>query len=591
MNSSIGRGPSNTVQSPMRKRIALLMAALAFALCMGVLCGCASTGENADDSSADSAVSSESTSADDPSSVSGSDADDGSQASFDNLVIIHTNDVHGYCEETDDSLGIAAAAQLKSDYIAQGNDVLLLDAGDVLQGNLFSNDSKGAVIPELMNAAGYDAMTLGNHEFDYGADVLQGRMDACEFPVVCANVTVDATGDLFAQPNVIITLSSGTRVGIFGLVTPETEEKSAPKNVAGISFSQGDDLYAVAQQQVDELRSQDCDLIICLGHLGEDGESKPNTAADVVQNTTGIDLFIDGHDHQVENAPITDKDGNDVLTVETGCYLSNIGVITYEDGAWTESLVAAGSYDVQEEYVADMTDAIAANIESRMSGLVATTPFALNGERYPGNRDRETNLGDLIADSMVWEASTTASSAPDAAILNGGGVRAGIEAGDITLGDVCSVLPFNDQLCTIEVTGAQLLEALESSTQDTPDEMGAFPQVSGITYTIDTTVPYERGEQYPDSTYYAPASPGARVTITDVNGKGFDLDATYVIVVSAFTASGGDAYYAFAEAGSQSQEYIGYLDYQALQYYLEDELGGTVPDSYAEPQGRITVIE
>ena len=562
------------------KTIVLFVAALAFVLSMGVLFGCAST-EASDDANTDSSNTASDTSAGDDASQ---------QADFDNLVILHTNDVHGYCQASDDSLGIAAVAQLKDDYIAQGYDVLLLDAGDVLQGNLFANYSQGEVITELMDASGYDAMTLGNHEFDYDADLLQERIEAFSFPVVCANVTVDATGELFTSPNTVLETPSGTKVGVFGLDTPETKEKSAPKNTKGLSFAEGDDLYAVAQQQIDDLRSQGCDLIICLGHLGEAEGSQPNTAADVVSNTTGIDLFIDGHDHQVENTVIADKDGNDVLVVETGCYFANIGVITHNDGAWTESLVAVGSYDGQNAYIADRVNAIAADIDSHMDELVATTSFALDGDRYPGNRDRETNLGDLIADSMVWEASTTASSAPDAAILNGGGVRAGIDAGDITLEDVCNVLPFNNQLCTIKVTGAQLLEALEAGTQDTPDEMGSFPQVSGITYTVDTTVPYERGDQYPDSTYYAPANPGARVTITDVNGKGFDLDATYVIAVSAFIASGGDTYYAFAEAGDQTQEYIGYVDYQAFQYYLEDELGGTVPDSYAEPQGRITVI-
>ena len=169
-------------------------------------------------------------------------------------------------------------------------------------------------------------------------------------------------------------------------------------------------------------------------------------------------------------------------------------------------------------------------------------------------------------------------------------IRASIKAGEIKLLDIRNVFPFNNQLCTIEVTGAQLLEALEAATQSSPEPMGAFPQVSGITYTLDTTVPYEKGELYPGTTYYAPAAPGSRVTILEVGGKEFDPEAKYIIATIEFVATGGDKYYCFAEAGSQTMMYVGYLDYEGMINYMKTELEGTIPEIYEETQGRITVV-
>ena len=439
-----------------------------------------------------------------------------------------------------------------------------------------------------MNACGYDAMALGNHEFDYGADVLEERIAKMDFPVLCANITVEATGESFVQPNAIFDLSDGTKVGVFGLDTPESMTKTDPTRVAGLIMAQNDDLYACAQAQIDELKSKDCDLIICLGHLGETGSSAPNRASDVIANTEGIDLFINGHDHAVQNELLKDKAGNDVLTVETGSYLANIGVVTYENGTFEEKLVAVGEYDGSNAELAKQIDDVAADIEGRMSKKIGTTSFELDGEN-PGVRSNETNLGDFVADAAKWEARMALGDEPDACIINGGGVRKSVAAGDVTLGDLHNVFPYSNQVCTIEVKGAELLEALEAACQGSPEPMGSFPQVSGITFELDTSVPYEQGEQYPDSTYYKPANPGSRITITDVNGKGFDPDEKYLIATTDFIAHGGDTYYCFAEAGHASFRSTGYLVYQALQYYLEDECGGTVPDAYAQSQNRSTV--
>ena len=260
------------------------------------------------------------------------------------FVILHTNDMHGYMQAADGCLGIGAVAQLKKDYEEQGYDVLLMDAGDYLQGNYFANFTQGESVVEVMNAAGYDVAALGNHEFDYGSDVLEQRISEMDFPVVAANITVDATGEPFVQQNAVFTLSDGTKVGVFGLDTPSTTTSSAPKNTAGLSFAQGEDLYAAAQAQIDELKGQGCSIIVCVGHLGEETANEGNNAENVVANTSGLTVMIDGHDHLVENQTVKDKDGNDVLIAETGYYLKNIGILTYEDGKFTDSLAEAGSY-------------------------------------------------------------------------------------------------------------------------------------------------------------------------------------------------------------------------------------------------------
>lgn len=506
------------------------------------------------------------------------------------LVILHTNDMHGYMQATDVCLGIGAVAQLKKDYEQQGYDVLLMDAGDYLQGSSFANFTQGESVVEVMNAAGYDVAALGNHEFDYGSDVLEKRISEMNFPAVAANITVDATGEPFIQQNAVFVLSDGTKVGVFGLDTPSTSTSSAPKNTAGLTFAQREELYAAAQAQIDELKGQDCSIIVCVGHLGEEASNEGNNAEDVVANTSGLTVMIDGHDHLVENQTVKDKEGNDVLIAETGYYLKNIGVLTYENGQFTDSLVEAGTYTGSNPELEKMVAEETAEIEATMQEVVAVTDFELYGEAAPGNRDRETTMGDFASDAICWQVTQAAGSAPDAVVLNGGAIRASIEAGEIKLLDIHNVFPFNSQLCTIKVTGAQLLEALEAATQSSPDPMGAFPQVYGIKYTLDTTVPYEKGALYPGTVYYAPASPGSRITIHEVAGKEFDPEATYTIATNDFVATGGDTYYCFAEAGATTMVYVGYLDYEALLNYMKTELEGTIPEIYEEVQGRITVV-
>lgn len=510
-----------------------------------------------------------------------------------NLTIIHTNDVHGHCAAAEGCAGMAAVAALKKDELAKGGDVLLFDAGDNMQGSALVNLSNGLNSILFMNAAGYDAMCVGNHDFDYGQDNLKEKMGIATFKVLTANVLYEEDGTPLCETSEVFELKDGSKLGIFGLTTPDAKTTCAPRNTKGLKFAAGEELYACAQQQIDALRAAGCDLVVCLGHIAEEDPNEVNNARNIIAHTSGLDLFIDAHDHEVESARYDDLYGVSVPVQETGCFLANIGVVRYgidgQEPTFNAELIPASSGLREDEATKAVVDAAVEELEKQMGVKVGSTPFYLNGERAPGNRTTETNLGDLTADALLWQARQVATRKVDGAIVNGGGVRASVKEGDITLKDIRDVFPFDNALCIVSVTGAQLLEALEAGTYCTPEQIGAFPQVAGIEYEINTQVPYEKGEQYPGSTYYAPAKPGSRVTIKSVDGQPWSATDTYTIAASSFICEGGDTYYAFKAAAEQNLETLDIEDWAALKNYLVDGLGGVVPDRYAEPQGRIVI--
>lgn len=483
---------------------------------------------------------------------------------------------------------MASVAQLKLDLEKDGYEVLLLDAGDAIQDNNLVNFSQGQSAIHFMNACGYDAATLGNHEFDYGQDVLADRVSEACFPYVSCNVFVDATGTRLVKPHVILQ-RCGAKIGIFGITTPETIVSTSPKNIQGLRFVGGEELYELVQQEIDELKADGCELIIALGHLGSSKDSIGYRSEDILENTKGIDIFIDGHDHLVKNLMV-----NGGLLVETGCHTDNIGRIVYENGQWHERLIRFGDYNKPNKKVDKLIKDTAAYVSEQYKKKVGYTAFNLNGQRFPGVRNMETNLGDFIADAYLWQArkAMVFDTPPDIAIVNGGSLRKGIPAGDITIEDIIGVVPYNEQLYVVKIKGADLLEALESATCINPDAMGAFPQVSGISFTLDTTVPYQKGEAYPDSVYFEPAKPGSRVHIDNINGKPFSPEAEYQIAVIEFITLGGDAYSVFTRDGVQIAKHsIGYTDEKSIENYLAEELGGIIDERYAESQNRINIIK
>lgn len=504
------------------------------------------------------------------------------------IVILHTNDVHGAISS------YAKVAALKAEYEAKGAEVLLMDAGDYIQGEPYVSVSQGETAIRLMNYVGYDVATIGNHEFDYGYENLAKLAAAAEFPIIAANVMYN--GKTAFEANKVFELESGVKVGVFGLSTPETATKAHPGKIKGVTFLSGDDMNKAAQAQVDELTAAGCDYIICLGHLGIDDSSKGYRSVDLLEAVTGIDVFIDGHSHSslddVKALVGEDCKVGDTLLTSTGTKLATVGaVVISEDGISIKS-VDLEKYEGSDDVVEEAAQLVIDEVDAAYGEVFAKSEVELCGEKAPGNRTEETNNGDLIADAILWQAKKDGS-LPVAdenviAITNGGGIRAAIAAGDITKKDVNTVLPFGNTVAYVTVKGSVLLEALEASTYCTPEAVGAFPQVAGIEFTVDTNKAYDQGEQYPGSTYYAPASIN-RVTIESINGKAFDPEATYVVVTNDFLAAGGDTYYAFSVSTSVD---TGIPMDEAVMSYITEELKGVVTaEKYGEPQGRITVLE
>ena len=499
------------------------------------------------------------------------------------IVILHTNDVHG---------GIAGYAKLaaaKESYTASGAYTLLVDAGDSIQGDPTVSASQGKTAIELMNSTGYDAATVGNHEFDYGYANLKTISAQANFPILAANVQYN--GATAFDSHTIFTAANGKKIGVFGLETPETATKAHPAKIQGVTFVGGQDMMKLAQTEVDTLKAAGCDYVICLGHLGIDAESTGNRSIDVLNAVTGIDVFIDGHSHstldQIKAATNgTGKVGNAYLT-STGTKLANVGVVDIApDGTITTSNVPLDTLTAENADTAAVIQRIQQQIDADYGAVFAQSEVQLNGEKAQV-RTGETNLGDLITDAMLWQAGTLGEKV-DAAVNNGGGIRASLSVGGLTKKDINTVLPFGNTLYLVKLTGAQLLEALEASTCSLPESIGAFPQVSGIEYTVNTGAKFSSTENYPGSTYGKPNAVN-RVTIQRVGGAAFDPAETYTIVTNDFLGAGGDTYYTFKSSP------VGYdtgvpLD-EVLMDYITAQCKGTITKAaYGQTAGRIHFI-
>ena len=522
-------------------------------------------------------------------------------------VILHSNDVHGALG------GYAYMTELKNEFLAAGaTDVILVDAGDFSQGTSYVSSSKGASAVTMMNAAGYDVVTLGNHEFDFGYAQLMENLKDAQFQVICADVYLDETGETILPATTVVEVETAAeaaaaaeeteaaegeeepatnlRIGFFGMETPETATKVNPGLIQEISFATFDDLYASAQVAVDALKEENVDLIIGLTHLGVDKESAANgyRSIDLYDKVTDIDFLIDGHSHTVMTAG---ENGEPIQS--TGCYFANVGVVvidnatkTIEDHFLIEATNLPKDADVQAA-----ADEITTAVDAEYSAVFAKSEVLLNGERAPGNRTEQTNLGTLITDAMVWSVVSEGAmeayyEAPVVGVTNGGGIRAPIAIGDVTKNDIVTVLPFGNTVAVIYVKGSELLEALEASTYCTPEAVGGFPQTSGIEWTLDTTKEYDQGDVYTlngkESSYYAPASI-QRVTITAVNGEPFDENATYAVVTNNFCAAGGDTYNVFNRAYSEGFGFdTGIPMDEAVMDYVTDVLNGVIGEQYAE---------
>ena len=496
-------------------------------------------------------------------------------------VVLHTNDVHGQVDL------YAKVAALKKDYEAKGADVILVDAGDYAQGTPYVSDSQGKTAIELMNAAGYDVVTLGNHEFDYGYANLQTIMKDAKFKVVC---NIKYNGKLAFDASYVVETKGGLKVGFLGLTTPETSTKAHPAKIKGVTFMAQNALYSFATQEAADLKADGSDVVIALTHLGVDPESKPNRSTDLYANAKGIDFIIDGHSH----TKMTEgENGEPIQSTETK--LKYVGVVVIDNATKkieSNELIQLDGYANEDADTKAAAEAIIADVDARLGAVFAKSEVELNGKRDPGVRTQETNLGDLITDALMWYATKDGKLDVPAdhivAVTNGGGIRASIKAGDITMKDINTVLPFGNTVAVVYISGEKLLESLEAATQSAPTALGGFPQIAGINLSLCTGAAYDKqDETYPGgSTYYGPKSIN-RVTINSINGKPFRAKDTYAVVTNDFMAAGGDVYYAFAsspkivDTGTPMDE--------ALVEFIKVKLNGVIGKEYENAQGRLNM--
>ena len=503
------------------------------------------------------------------------------------IVILYTNDVH--CA-VDDNLGYTGLATVKNALEAQGKHVVLVDNGDAVQGDTIGTLSNGEYIIDIMNEVGYDVATPGNHEFDYGMDQFFALTEKANFPYVSANF-VDSDGNTVLDPYVIKDVA-GVKIAFVGISTPKTITTSTPKYFQDdngnyiYSFQQdetGEKLYAAVQSAVDAARAEGAQFVIALAHLGIEEDCSPWTSSEVIVNTTGIDAVLDGHSHSmIQGEKVKNKDGAEVLLSSTETKLAYIGCLTIkDDGSMSTTLISDNG---MKEFIGGIQE----EFEELVNTVVASTDVDLiikdpaSGERIV--RVSETNLGDLCADAY------RAMSGADVAIVNGGGVRADIPAGDITYGQIIAVHPFGNEMCVVECTGQEILDALELGCSKLPAESGGFLQVSGMTYTVDLNV--ESTVKLDENGMFVSVEGERRVKDVTIGGEPLDPEKTYTLASHNYKLKDcGDGYSMFADNVFLQDSVM--IDNQVLINYIVDVLGGTVGEEYADPygQGRITIIE
>ena len=526
----------------------------------------------------------------------------------DGIVVLYTNDVH--CT-SDDGTAYAAIASYKAEMEASYgvSNVTLVDNGDAIQGAALGALSEGGWIVDIMNQVGYDLAIPGNHEFDFGMDTfLDIVANQADYSYLSCNF-LDAEGQPVLDAWTMITYGD-VDVAYVGISTPETMTKAAPayfQNEDGeyiYSFCQGNegqDLYDQVQATVDSAREAGADYVVAMAHLGEDAQSSPWMSTEVIANTTGIDVVLDGHSHTVEPSKLVENaDGEQVLLSQTGTKAESIGkLVIGKDGTMTTELVPLADVDTTSQAYADadtFIKSIQEQYKSKTEEVVATSQVDLTvndpvtGQRAV--RSAETNLGDLCADAYRIMLGA------DIGWVNGGGVRADIAAGDVTYGDIIAVHPFGNMACLVEVTGQQILDALElGSMYVGTAENGGFLQVSGLKYTIDTSIP--SSVELDDAGNFVQVAGDRRVSDVQVLDSEtgayapIDPEATYSLASHNYMLKdGGDGYAMFGAKNITILQDEVMVDNEVLINYIKDELGGVIGEAYADPcgQGRITIL-
>ncbi|MGN0627592.1 MAG: bifunctional metallophosphatase/5'-nucleotidase [Oscillospiraceae bacterium] len=516
------------------------------------------------------------------------------------VVVLYANDVH--CG-VDDKIGYAGVAAYKKAYEKAGYEVLLVDCGDAVQGATIGTLSQGGYIVEIMNELGYVASTVGNHEFDYGMDRFFELTDLADYDYVSANF-VDKDGNRVLDAYTVVE-AAGHKIAFVGVSTPETFTSSSPAYFQDengnfiYGFCEGNDgadFYAAVQTAVDDARNAGADLVVVLSHLGTNAESAPYTSSDLIVNTNGIDVVLDGHSHSVwEGERVKNKDGEEVILSSTGTKLANLGSLTIVDGE--EGVELETKLHDEALFQDEEMEAFVAGIKAQYAELAQTVvarsdvdltivdPTATDADGKPIRiiRSQETNLGDLCADAY------RAMSGADIAFVNGGGIRTSIPAGDITYEQIISVHPFGNALCVVEATGQEILDALEMGVRNLPSENGGFLQVSGISFEIDMSV--ESTVETNDKGLFVKVSGARRVKNVMVGDAPIDPAATYTLASHNYMLKeGGDGINMFADNVLLQDSVL--IDNQVLIKYITEHLNGVVGEEYSEPygQGRITIV-
>ena len=531
-------------------------------------------------------------------------ADDAENTRSADIVILFTSDVH--CG-IDQGFGYAGVAAVRDYLEAQGNAVILVDDGDSIQGEPIGTMTKGEAIIDLMNAVGYSVAIPGNHEFDYGMDQFLSLAKKAKFDYISCNFNRE--GERVFQPYVIRELD-GVKVAFVGVTTPKTLTSSTPryfqdeegKFVYGfLQDETGEAVYSAVQSSVDAAREEGAEYVVVMGHVGDEEECHPWTYADIISNTNGIDVFLDGHSHDTEQVAMKNKDGDEVLRSACGTKLSCIGYCCIDvEGkistglyTWNNSVPAPALLGLNNKTSAAVEKA-SGTLQKKLKETVATSQVLLtindpeavdsNGKPIRMVRRAETNLGDLCADAY------RAQSGADIAIVNGGGVRVNINAGKITLNDILKVHPFGNALCVIEVTGQQILDALEWGSRAVPGETGGFLQVSGLSYEIHSYM--ESSCTSDDNGMFTGVEGERRVRNVLVDGKPIDPKATYTLAGTNYILlNNGDGYTMF-DGAPLLQDSVK-LDNQVLIDYITEDLEGVIGEQYEEltGEGRIVIVE
>ena len=514
------------------------------------------------------------------------------------VAILYTNDVH--CG-IDEAIGYAGLAAYVKAYEKAGYEVLLADCGDAIQGGAIGTLTRGESIIDIMNQVGYDVATIGNHEFDYGMDQFLALRERAEFPYVAANFT-DLEGNAILDAYVVLE-AGGYRIAFVGVATPQTFTKSTPayfQDEEGnflYSFCEGGEgaeLYAAVQRAVNQARGEGVDYVVALAHLGTDASSSPWMSTDLIANTTGIDVVLDGHSHSTwEGEHVLNADGEEVLLTSTGTRLNAVGSLLisaegeisaalHTESIFQDDEMAAFLVQIEDEFDDILTEVVAATPVD----LIVNDPVATDGEGNPVRivRSQETNLGDLCADAYRFV------SGADISFVNGGGVRASIPAGEITYEQIIAVHPFGNAMCVVETTGQQILDALEMSVRNLPAENGGFLQVSGLTFEVDVSVP--SSVVVDDKGMFVEVGGERRVDNVLVGGEPIDPQARYTLASNNYLIkSGGDGFAMFMGDALLQDEVM--LDNQVIITYITQILGGVVGEEYRDPygQGRIVILE